>query len=117
MKNNIKNVIFVYPWEEIKKRKLFDLHTTLDIKKFITTITNKGIDCDVASFPFYLCNVISFIIKDENEVDELYKKLQPYGIIKVQKSIYPELDDLDYTMLKYTNTEITEEILKSRREE
>lgn len=117
MKNNIKNVIFAYPWEEIKKRKLFDLHTTLDIKKFITTITNKGIDCDVVSFPFYLCNVISFIIKDENEVDELYKKLQPYGIIKVQKSIYPELNDLDYTMLKYTNTEITEEILKSRREE
>lgn len=117
MKNNIKDVIFVYPWEEIKKHKLFNLNTALDVKKFITAITNKGIDCNVMSFPFYLCDVVSFIVKEENEVDELYKKLQPYGIIKVQKSIYPELDDLDYTMLKYTNAEITEEILKSRRKE
>lgn len=108
-----KYINYVYPYEEIVNHKQFKTHTKLDIQKLIEEKCKKS--CNVAEYPFSLCYVICFAINNDNDSEILYSKLQPLGIIKLLSSKYKELTDIEYTMLKYSKIEITEEILNNYR--
>ena len=110
-----KCINYVYPYEEIVNHKQFKTHTKLDIKKLIEEKCKKS--CNVAEYPFSLCYVICFEINNDNDAKTLYSELQPIGIIKVLSSPYKELTNLEYTMLKYWKTEITQEILNNYKRE
>lgn len=108
-----KCINYVYPYEEIMNHKQFKTHTKLDIQKLIEEKCKKS--CNVVEYPFSLCYLIHFDINNDNETEKLYNKLQPLGIIKLLSSLYKELTDIEYTMLKYSKIEITEEILNNYR--
>ena len=116
MNKNVKCINYVLPYEEYKKHECFEnVHTATDLKNFIKENINK--DCAVGDYPFIVCFVINFIIKKDKEVEKLFERLKQYGVIKVLKSPYKEIDNVEYTMLKYNNIEITEEILNNYKRE
>lgn len=116
MNKNVKCINYVLPYEEYKKHECFkNVHTAADLRNFIKENINK--DCAVGDYPFIVCFVINFVIENDDEVEKLFKQLKQYGVIKVLKSHYKEIDDVEYTMIKYNNIEITEEILNNYKRE
>ena len=116
MNKNLKCINYVLPYEEYKKHECFgNVHTATDLKNFIKENINK--DCAVGDYPFITWFVINFIIKKDKEVEKLFERLKQYGVIKVLKSPNKEIDDVEYTMLKYDNIDITEENLNNYRRE
>lgn len=116
MNKNVKCINYALPYEEYKKHECFEnVHTATDLRKFIKENINK--DCNVGDYPFNVCFVINFIIENDDEVKDLYNKLKQYGVINILVSPYKELTNLDYTILKYSNIEITEEILNNYKRE
>lgn len=113
---NSKMVSFIFPYEEVAKHsKLFirEKNTYYSIKKTLEKETNNSFS--LAEFPSLLCYIMSFYIKDKKESTEIYKKLKSFGIIKIKNSIYPEISDAQYTMLKYKHLEIPKNILNKHK--
>lgn len=104
------NIALVLPYEYVKKYNKFRIdNVKTDVTKFIDDNFHKS--CTIAEYPFSLCYIIQADL-DNDEID----KLKHFGIIELLLSPYKDISNVDYTMLKFDNIEITEEILNNYRE-